>query len=850
MRAQFQDATPVTETSIIFDANKLQQFILASGKNPKNDRVRHISNSVIKWESVPDFAVITGANGSGKSYFLEKIKEHLSNEVDPAKLIPFTYLSAMYDEQGSSSAIKAFPKMEEVFDMLQQIGSLQIDEAYIKGNTLNIARIISMIPIQNTSTNTMNAVKNFAEHNWDNPITLVNDIQDRSRHGAIKEAINKYIAEDLDGMKSREISVKIASTITEAEKKYLEQKEYAKQQLTPTKELYREWKMRNPNASMEEMDNFLLDEQKQKAFIQQVVQERFPDRNSYEIMNGSILPANFSYSLGLVNNKLVCISKSTIEQNVGIETLSDGERTVLKIASMVFYNQGCGPLDGGSKNLAVHKPRIILMDEPDRHLDPRSCTVLFDFLYNTLVKKLNMQVIMTTHRPDTVKLAPSDSIFVAKKTIDANSITNILITPVHQQLALFKLSGNLHFLPTKVYVESHTDCQVMSHVLMILRNMSDKLRAKFHMHSERNYQFTGLENIPGARLISRRYQFFFQSAATDKKGGNGGKKAVQNFVSSEKETPIFHESTDSRQITLPIGLIDRDYDSDSDFKNSSILQLKRHSIENYLFDPFVLLNVINKLGAKVPAQQNELHNSLIALSGSMSQEVSAIQQSVTQYFQIFLKQWKNHESSKSFQNDSHKILARFKKVIFEKFREGIIWCSYSFHNQMYQIKRLILKNNELFNKNDWVMNESLVKKRVEAVLCDKTNSFLSEKQRKQSEYQSCVNNMVNEVVALVLKMLLYEMIQGFNLDSPPTKTIPIINTNTGTTFGIVYPTLFLFLRGHDGESLIGSNIIKEAAKELHSCTYIPGDLAETIFTINQFVRERGKEYLCSSSRMN
>ncbi|KQO12924.1 hypothetical protein ASF09_01045 [Sphingomonas sp. Leaf242] len=56
-------------------------------------------------------------------------------------------------------------------------------------------------------------------------------------------------------------------------------------------------------------------------------------------------------------------------------------------------------------------PKLLLLDEPEAHLHPSMTTQFLDAISETLVKKYGVRVIMTSHSPSTVALAPVDAVF-------------------------------------------------------------------------------------------------------------------------------------------------------------------------------------------------------------------------------------------------------------------------------------------------------------------------------------------------------------------------------------------------------------------------------------------------------
>ncbi|MDJ0378494.1 ATP-binding protein [Cryobacterium sp. PH31-L1] len=88
--------------------------------------------------------------------------------------------------------------------------------------------------------------------------------------------------------------------------------------------------------------------------------------------------------------------------------LSSGEKTLLTIALSIY--------SVNNRKNAVEPPSVILLDEPDATLHPSMVRSLLKLVREEIVGNLAVPVIMTTHSPTTVALAEEDSIFVMQRT--------------------------------------------------------------------------------------------------------------------------------------------------------------------------------------------------------------------------------------------------------------------------------------------------------------------------------------------------------------------------------------------------------------------------------------------------
>jgi ankyrin repeat protein/energy-coupling factor transporter ATP-binding protein EcfA2 len=281
--------------------------------------------------------------------------------------------------------------------------------------------------------------------------------------------------------------------------------------------------------------------------------------------------------------------------SIDSKQLSSGESLILDMFAWQYYTAGLSKDE--HKNAITQKVAIMLLDEPDRHFDPKLGKLFMNCL-QYMAEKHNIQIMMTTHRIDTLAFAPQRSIFTI--TRDEKNIASI--QPTNPLNAMFKLTSNLRKVTNfhiKVYTESFDDATFYEKVYHQLLRLSEETR-KVH---------TATLTLKPGKILSRRFQLSFYSVAMDKRGGGGGCQAIpmalqretlalQNIDRAETDTLI------NRKIEYPFGLIDADFDlvtpnptrinpSFAAIK-SQLLYTKRHSLENYLYDPVLLFSTLNE----------------------------------------------------------------------------------------------------------------------------------------------------------------------------------------------------------------------------------------------------------------
>jgi hypothetical protein len=126
----------------------------------------------------------------------------------------------------------------------------------------------------------------------------------------------------------------------------------------------------------------------------------------WDVVNESLKIAGFQYevvnptTVGLLDHYNLTLKDKTSGTEVGPMDLSSGEKVLLQLVLWLFSSSKDGVF-----------PKLLLLDEPDAHLHPSMTVQFLDVIAEVLVRKHGVRVIMTTHSPSTVALAPEHSYF-------------------------------------------------------------------------------------------------------------------------------------------------------------------------------------------------------------------------------------------------------------------------------------------------------------------------------------------------------------------------------------------------------------------------------------------------------
>lgn len=273
----------------------------------------------------------------------------------------------------------------------------------------------------------------------------------------------------------------------------------------------------------------------------------------WDVLNQTFQAAEFPYRVvsplksGILDSYELCLEDPESSQQLRPTDLSSGEKTLLGLVLWLYNSQHHGRF-----------PRLFLLDEPDSHLHPSMTRHFLSVVKEVLVDRYKVRVILSTHSPSTVALAPDGSVFEMSRTKPRISPSRSKADTIGLLTAgLVIVSRSTRY----VLVEDDGDVEFYGVIRDILSDY-------------------GPSCDPRALKTSPSLVFLPASLGTGPTKVGGGKNVVLQWVEKLNQPPL-------EQIIR--GIIDRDSGNTS---TQRVLVLARHSIENYLLDPFVVYGVL------------------------------------------------------------------------------------------------------------------------------------------------------------------------------------------------------------------------------------------------------------------
>ncbi|MEH6691266.1 MAG: AAA family ATPase [Pseudorhizobium pelagicum] len=258
------------------------------------------------------------------------------------------------------------------------------------------------------------------------------------------------------------------------------------------------------------------------------------------------------------------------------EQLSSGERVILNLAL-------CGYQTDNAKE-AIIPPKIVLLDEVDTPLHPAMAKTFLEVIDAVLLKQFGAFVVATTHSPSTAALFHGETIYVMKKGVPGPQ-------PIAKSKAIADLTTGVPTLSVsvderrQVFAESPIEAENLDKLYRILRPI--------------------LESPLSLEFI-----------ATGPKHSNSSRDHVQRIVSA---------LSDAGNKTV-LGIVDWDLQNIPSDRIKVLAYQRRYALENIVLDPVVLALAVYRLEPSAALHYGldpELKfRDVVALDPSVSQRLA------------------------------------------------------------------------------------------------------------------------------------------------------------------------------------------------------------------------------------
>ncbi|PCH93537.1 MAG: hypothetical protein COB85_06840 [Bacteroidetes bacterium] len=473
-----------------------------------------------EWKDIPELSIITGLNGSGKTQFLRVLHQSIANRERGVSHVEEPKSNIRDTNNKIEIVLNDVPYKTEEILYWTSLGALRNSITF--GST-DFHMFAEKLLQYTTEPKTENRNQTIAgvKYNSEAIIVKLERITGKSRDELTLKDIHDNFNSDIlvsdNTFTNFELAVIFYNYHFNLKKAEIE------------------------NASQEEIEKLGPPPWDTLNFIFDILKLPYKANNPSDI---NILDATHhgtTFNLHLVEKNTGAI--------IDFNELSSGENMLMSLAFLQYKSDEYKSF-----------PKLMILDEPDAHLHPSMTSQFFDVVYKILVQKHKVKVIMTTHDPNTVALAPTDlpgcQIFeMTKQPTEIKPIAS-----KSKMIALLTDGLTIVTPATKyIFVEDEDDVTFYTEVYNVL--ISEEQLDK---------------SIP----------LVFVPASNRKADTPGGKDAVKTW------TDRFVRFSDVIQ-----GLIDKDSGATP---SDGVHVLSRYSIENYLVDPIVIYGALINHPSKKP----------------------------------------------------------------------------------------------------------------------------------------------------------------------------------------------------------------------------------------------------------
>lgn len=391
---------------------------------------KHLSIDQFDAVDVPDFVVLTGVNGSGKSHLLEALEKRkvVVQGMESAHIVLFNYENFRLENESAFNAHQIAEERESAWNFHQQ---QVINNAKNWRNTLGATYEPLKAECQANKrsfwSSTAEQVKQYRQ-SLKNYFTASNIKNNQQAQRIFSLA--KSIPYSLDELQHDDF--------VRLYKPFVYKNDFLPHQLG---KVFWDYYIKYRSNQVNEFENARYGKNypvlSEEDFIKQhgekpweIVNQILETFDSLKYRVNSPEGADYFGSFQL---KLRHLERENLE--VDFSALSSGEKILMALVASVYKS-------ASDKNF----PDILLLDEVDASLHPSMMKNMLEVIRNIFLKQ-GVKVLLVTHSPTTIALAPEDSIYVVnrsgqrrvekKSKQDALSILTQGFATIEQGLRLF-----------------------------------------------------------------------------------------------------------------------------------------------------------------------------------------------------------------------------------------------------------------------------------------------------------------------------------------------------------------------------------------------------------------------------
>lgn len=508
----------------------------------------YLSISSFPTVDLPDFTVITGANGAGKTHLLKAIgKGSVRADVAPnpeadAKFFDFSTLAP--NNTGEFQTIGLYQERDEIFQLaqkLRKVNSEDLNQWGVKYG-VNIRNRWALLREGKDYLGTVVQDDSQIDAAWE-------ELQ------AIGNRVFSAMNENLRRQESKLARLDFLRTKVGLGIVYPFYRDFADDPLSRTS-----INVFQQSFAQLFLGYFELDTQNQLRRLQ-VEEGQTPDtpvlspeefvtkykEPPWDFVNRILREARLDFDIDYPTERSTIkftpqLRKTTSGAELQFSDLSSGEKILMSFTLCLYYS-----LDNRHE---VAFPKLLLLDEIDAPLHPSMSRQLVKTIQTALVADQDVKVILATHAPATIAVCPEDAIFVMRHDQPG-------LHKVGKRQAIAVLTSEIPTLAIdfsgrrQVFVESQNDAARYEELYRYLSPNID---------SERSLVFIGV----GGR-----------TSGGDIAGGcEQVKRVVAKLVDGGNES-VF-------------GLIDWDNTNQRDGRVMVLAQGRRYAVENCLLDPLLV----------------------------------------------------------------------------------------------------------------------------------------------------------------------------------------------------------------------------------------------------------------------